>query len=237
MFWIKKIIWFAASPLTIGLAFAALALVFAILRRRRCAVAFSSVAVAWLWFFSTGAVADMLGRGLMGDFPPPDEQSLPTADAIVVLGGGISLPAYGSSHAELHAAADRAWAGARLWKAGKAPVVVISGVGSDEQDAELVRDLGVTNIVCEGESRNTHENAMKCAEVLGARRVLLVTSAWHMKRAIPEYEACGMEVVPVPCDYECAWGRGTPFYVLPDSQNLSLSCYFAKEYLGRLARK
>ena len=59
-------------------------------------------------------------------------------------------------------------------------------------------------ILVEGESQNTVQNAAYTARILkehGLERPILVTSAFHMKRSVLNYEKLGIEVVPYPTDY------------------------------------
>ncbi len=68
----------------------------------------------------------------------------------------------------------------------------------EEQGVDLSR------VTLEGGSRTTRENARQVAAVLGGRCQqpwLLVTSAWHMPRAVPEFEAVGCRVTPYPVDF------------------------------------
>ena len=125
---------------------------------------------------------------------------LPVADAIVVLGGGIKAPLYPRQQMDLAEEGDRVLYGARLWKAGKAPMVVMTGgriqwrgtgnskAGEAGDMAELAAALGVPadKIVMETASLNTRQNAIYTAQVLDGmdvKRILLVTSAMHMPRS------------------------------------------------------
>jgi uncharacterized SAM-binding protein YcdF (DUF218 family) len=59
-------------------------------------------------------------------------------------------------------------------------------------------------VTLEAGSRNTRENARQVAALLGARCQapwLLVTSAWHMPRAVAEFESVGCRVTPYPVDF------------------------------------
>jgi uncharacterized SAM-binding protein YcdF (DUF218 family) len=119
-------------------------------------------------------------------------------DAIVVLGGGIA-PAVPPQREfpTLTDSADRIWAAARLYKQGVAPRIIVSGGGFLAADndpatteAEAMRrflvDLGVPDeaIVSEGKSDNTIENIRNVRKLVQDRPVALVTSAYHMPRAM-----------------------------------------------------
>ncbi len=123
---------------------------------------------------------------------------IPTADAIVVL-GGVAGPAFlPQPIVHLGCDGDRLVYAAKLYQEGKAPVVVVSGgvmqwdksLGPEsEQTAELLRVMGVpaSAILQETDSRDSHENAPLVKQLLAAhhlRRILLVTSAATMPHAL-----------------------------------------------------
>lgn len=212
MFVVNKIVFFFLNPLMIGLGGLLLGWLLGRLGRRRCATAAKVAAVVWLWFWATALPSRWIGRPLESHFPPRAMAEIPAADAIVELGGGmgaLTTPGYG---ANMSLCADRVWYAARLWKAGKAPVVVPSGEGVAEGDAVFLTDYGIPGAALwvEGNSRNTEENVKFAATILRTRltkprpRILLVTSAWHMRRSLLLFSkyAPDLEVIPVATDYE-----------------------------------
>jgi uncharacterized SAM-binding protein YcdF (DUF218 family) len=198
-------------PLGASLALGALALALLGLRRSGLAGACIAAGLALLWAFSTPAVSDRLVYPLERRHPPRPLAALPTADAILVLGGTMKLPLPPREFPEVSDAADRVLHAARLHRAGKAPLVVVSG-GPKPTRAEaesmgwLLEQLGVppAAVVREDTSLTTHENCVRSREVLAAadiRRVLLVTSALHMPRALATCRAAGIDAEPAPTDY------------------------------------
>jgi len=234
------------SPLGASLFGALLALLLAISGRRRLAFWFRVLALLWLWFWSLPAASNWVRSYLKDQHPPIAVQGVPQAEAIVVLGGGVSPAGYGEPYPNLESGADRVWHAARLFHASKAPLVLLTG-GSDPahsatSEAEAMRqfmlDLGVPNhaIVLEERSRNTSQNAEYSGAILserGVTRVLLVTSALHMPRAKALFEAQGLEVIPVASDHEVLsrpWWRS----LLPETSALDGSSRAIKEIVGRL---
>jgi uncharacterized SAM-binding protein YcdF (DUF218 family) len=148
---------------------------------------------------------------------------------------------------DLTGGADRVWQAARLYDAGKAPLVLLSG-GSDPEYSVMseaqamqvfLRDLGVPDsaMLLEQESRNTHQNAENSARLLrqrGFNRILLVTSALHMERALSEFESRGLEVIPAVTDHEAGEPPPIPWRYLPDADSLSASARALKELVGQL---
>ena len=144
------------SPLPIGLAL--LVLSFALRRWRRRAALWLAVASAvWSWAWACPFMTALVARPLERDFPDAPAEELPQADAIVILGGGMGADTNGCANAEMFANADRVWCAARLYRAGRAPLVVCTSKGTPLTTAPLLRDLGVPGdaILCLEEPRNT----------------------------------------------------------------------------------
>ena len=239
-----KLIIALISPLGTALLLGALAWLLAGLRWRRAAMGLGAVALLWLYTWSLPMPSFWLRQHVEASFPPVPVAQLPVADAIVVLGGAMSAPRGAQEHADLTPAADRVWHAARLYHAGKAPVLVLSGGRyprpTDRSEAEamqaFLRDLGVpaAALLPEDRSINTRENARFTADLLqarGQRRVLLVTSALHMRRAKLLFEAEGLQVTAAATDHEV---QGEVVWsLLPGTTWLDGSGRAMKELLGR----
>lgn len=233
------------SPLGTALAVGVAGLLLS--RLRGVGTTLVALALAWLCFWSLPAVSDALAQHVEAPYAPLRAEALPKAQAIVVLGGGMDPPSPGYPYPNLNLAADRVWHAARVFKAGKAPVVVASG-GSDpavtpESEAQamtgLLVDLGVPRsvIVEEGRSRNTRENAEFTAQLLAPRKVhtiLLVTSALHMRRSVAEFERAGFQVLPAATDHTQPQASGLQAW-LPKAEALDQSGRAMKEIVGEWA--
>jgi uncharacterized SAM-binding protein YcdF (DUF218 family) len=214
---LDKLIIAVISPLGLALLLGALALCLAFAKRRRSAWALGFLAWAWLAAWSLPVSSHLVRGALEGHYPPLEASAVPTAEAIVVLGGGISPAQDGRPFPDLGAASDRVWHAARLFHAGRAPFVLLSG-GSDPavsatSEAQAMRsmliDLGVPDgaLLLEEGSRNTRQNALFSREMLrqrGLTRIVLVTSALHMPRAVKLFEAQGLTVIPAATDHEAS---------------------------------
>jgi len=241
MFVLTKLLTWLASPLVIAMLIGLIAWRQAYRGRRCRAVLWLALAGLWMLVWSSTPFYGWFGSTLECQYPPCRVEDLPTGDAIVVLGGGMET-SRDLFYPDMSGAADRVWHAARLYKAGKAPIVIPTGVGEDESSVPLLRDLGVpaTAIRVETASRNTAENARFTAALLarlGARRVLLVTSAWHMRRAQLLFERAGLEVIPAATDYEATIAHARPDRwslqnMLPNSDALNRNTCIQKEYIG-----
>ena len=246
MLLLSKLVTALISPFGSALLVALLALLCAVRSRRRLAFGLGAGAVAWVWLWATPVVGKSLRMHLESGFPPLRVEALPAAAVAVVLGGAIAAPGDGRPYAQLHEGSSRVWQAARLYHAGKAPLLLLSGGGraastatSEAQAmAMLLGDLGVPGAaqVLEEDSRNTAQNAAFSAALLKQRsiqRVLLVTSAMHMARAMAEFEAAGLAVVPVAVDHggSLAWDDWAAW--MPNAGSLDESGRAIKEALGR----
>lgn len=235
----------AISPLGSALVLWFFALLLSWRRHDHAAVTSAIAGLAWLWLWSTPAASLALRSHLEAQYPDVSVASLPPADAIVVLGGSVTPPETPGRFVDLGSGADRVWHAARLYKADKAPLVLLSGgsdpaysVMSEAKAMQLfLRDLGVPDraVLLEQESRNTRQNAENSARLLRARglnRILLVTSALHMERARREFENQGLKVIPAVTDREAGEPPPIPWRYLPDADSLSASARAMKELVG-----
>ena len=240
---VNHVVGYLTSPMSVALTLVVAGLVFLALGRRRGGMWLVLAGTVWLWIFSTGLAYAFLGGRLERMYPPQRVEDLPEADAVVVLGGGVGANTNNLVYAELFTSADRALHAARIVKAGKAPVVIASGEGEREASLPLLKEFGVPEeaILIENESRNTEENARYVAKMFadrpGRRRVLLVTSSWHMRRALLMFRrhAGDVEVVPAPIDYEgimAAEESTLPKSLLPSADMLMKNSFMLKEYVG-----
>lgn len=215
--------------------------------RRRLAALALGLALTILIVAGSPKVAGLLYRSLEQQYLPTAVENSPRADAIVLLGGAIGGVLPPRVTLDLTGAADRVLHAARLYRAGKAPLIVTSGgdvfpqaQGSPESDliAELLVEWGVkpTDIIIENQSRNTYENARQSKQILQnrkAQRVLLVTSALHMPRALAVFKSVGVDVLPSPTDYHAVdYDQPTLLDWIPNVGALEGTTIAIKEYLG-----
>ncbi|NCJ05154.1 YdcF family protein [Synechococcales cyanobacterium C] len=196
-------------------------------------------------------VARTLTESLERQHLPPDP--MPSASAIVILGGGIQPQRAPRPWVEVSEAGDRVLYGAKLYREGKAPRVILSGGRIDwrhggraesKDMAELIQTMGVpaSALWQDKTSLNTRENAVNVKQILDTQTItgsiLLVTSATHMPRALAIFEKLGIDAIASPTDFQVtqadqdlSWA-GFIFELLPNSQALDQTTRALKEYLG-----
>jgi uncharacterized SAM-binding protein YcdF (DUF218 family) len=234
------------SPLGTSLVLIIISAIVLTTQYRKYAVFIVLISFAWLFIWSMPVSSQWLHAKITADYPPKLVESFNKADAIVVLGGAVSAPNSYRLYPDMNSSADRVWFGARLHHAGKAPLVVLTG-GVNERvtnfsEAEamqsLIIDLGVksTDILLERKSRNTHQNATFTRKLLngsGINKILLVTSALHMPRAVKEFRQVGFDVIAAPTDHDMVCSSDWQSF-LPNSAALDQSTKAFKELIGSL---
>ncbi|MFM9073019.1 MAG: YdcF family protein [Cyanobium sp.] len=243
MFVLSKLLPLLVLPLGLALLF----LGWGMARRRWAPV---KAAFALLWILATPLTAQGIWRVVERPWQPLRPQAMPSAGAIVVLGGGRH-PAPGPLRRTEWVDADRFFGGVELFRAGKAPLLLFTGGAialrpglPTEGEVHLQqavalglpsRSLGVTPYV-----RNTAEEARAVAARLPrGSRVLLVTSAFHMARAKALFERQGLVVVPYPVDFQARGDWAGPVaqdfrYWFPSAEGLEDSSRALREMLGRV---
>ena len=213
---------------------------------RRLGLAVLAVGLLVVWVPSTPVFSDWLQGTLESRHPPTRAEAAPTADAIVALGGAVGMSRPPRVYPDLNGASDRVWHAARLYEAGKAPLIIASGgtlpwKDQEFREAPVMQQLLVSwgvpadSVLLESTSANTYQNATNTAEVVAERgidRVLLVTSALHMRRALATFRAAGVEAVPAATDYRVVEGRTTILDLLPSAGALDGSTAAIREYVG-----
>jgi len=201
-----------------------------------------------VWVPSTPLFSDWIQGTLEARFPPTPVEAVPPADALVVLGGSVGVPRPPRVYPDLNDAADRVWHAARLYRAGKAPLVIASGGALPWRDQRyreapvmqaLLTDWGVPadSVLLESGSANTYQNATFTDELMathGFDRVLLVTSALHMRRALATFRGAGVTALPAATDYQVVEDEHTILDVAPDAGALAGSTAAIREYVGYL---
>ena len=240
---INKTVGFFMNPLMIGMLLIVLGLVFVMCKNRKAAVWSLGVTIAWFWFWSMPIVCGWLAMPLERDFPVQLAENMPTADAIILLGGGMGGTT-NYPYADMGPGADRAWHAARLWKAGKAPIIIPSNKGAELADVKLLVDLGVprASVVLETRAVNTEENVKFVRDIIAAKntkgaKILLVTSACHMRRSLYLFKkyAPEIECIPAATDYQALPWKDEPFKwrsLLPSIGSFAHSNDFIHEYIG-----
>jgi uncharacterized SAM-binding protein YcdF (DUF218 family) len=206
------------------------------------------IALVSLTLLSLPVVTSKLMEGLE-PYPAivPDQPVPADVDGILILGAGSNnwAPEYGGPTVD-QVSLMRVRYGARLQRATGLPVYVTGGTLSDDSPpvarlmAQVLKDdYGIQVAGIEDKSHTTWENATLSAPMLSAHgigKVLLVTSAWHLPRAMEAFHRAGVSAVAAPTGFVKGAHPGVVEEltdVLPSMTDLMNSYYAVHEYLGR----
>lgn len=251
MFYISKMLWGLAQPATLLIVLIVVGAILLGTRYQR----------AGYWLVLGAAVL-----GIVGGFLPlstwlilPLEDRFPRADlsgrpidGIIVLGGAedARVAAGRSTHA-LNMSAERMTEAAALARRYPNARIVFTGGSSNvlsepaiEADAagRMLRDLGVDDarLLLDRRARNTSENAIfakQLADPKPGERWLLVTSAWHMPRAMGLFRKSGFNVEAWPSDYRTAGPADAWLLFDSPAEGLRRLDFAVKEWLGLLLNR
>lgn len=167
-------------------------------------------------------------------------------DAVIVLGGSTDDAPNGRPY--LNSSGDRVMLAARLYHRGQTEYVVCTGARANkkpdgrrdpaESAALILVDVGVDGdrIVRMG-GRFTKEEMTEIKRLVNTRgwkRVGLITSAWHMRRAMRLAKRVGLEVTPLAADFHSRFPPWDPFDVIPRSDALRATDLACRELLAGL---
>ncbi|MBC3787271.1 YdcF family protein [Spirosoma utsteinense] len=219
-------------------------------RRRRLLV---GAGLATFWLFGNPALVNELA--LQWEYAPSRVSADSGRTIAVVLTGGMAnigkdVP---GERFLLGREADRAGQALYLYKTGAVQKILISGGPGDLpfQRKNVIDEGKMTttfliasgvrpaDIVLEGKSRNTHENAQFSARMLhdrfGTNRCVLVTSASHMRRAVACFQKESVVVKPFPGGFLSSRRAFEPGdFILPHEQTFADSFYLTREIVGYL---
>jgi len=246
VFLIKKWLSLILFPLSQSILMVALSLVLFSRSCRQVAFTMLLLALAWLWLSSTAVFADWLLIDLEKNFESPVFASIPKADAIVLLGGATSGLTHGGDMGNMNESADRIITTLKLFKLGKAPLMIVTGGATNGgvSEASLMRDIlelmgiPLEAIILEEKAVDTKQNAEFTAKILHDQQVskiLLVTSAYHMRRAKWIFDrtlGSEVEVIPVASDHQRSIADPILSRWIPSVRDLSRTSFAIKEIIG-----
>ena len=256
MFFLSKLLPLFVYPLGLSSTLLILSL-FLLWNHPRKAMVSVALALFILFFSSNPTVSKKMVSSLEHRYFPPEP--VPSADAIVVLGGATAPQLPPRPWVEVKEQGDRILYGAKLHNEGHAGTLILSGgrvtwrggsgKTSEAQDMKqfaMAMNVPEADILLENTSLNTRENAVNVQKILQAQSldsILLVTSALHMPRSVAIFEKLGINVIPAPTDYLVStvnyedinktW-QGRVLSLFPDAEAQAQFTRALKEYVGFL---
>ncbi|MBN8772740.1 MAG: hypothetical protein BGP20_03365 [Thiobacillus sp. 63-78] len=212
-------------------------------RRPRLAMLLILSSTFALYALSTPWVGGLLQKSLEISAPVTPAR-WQTADAIVVLGGGRRLDSaeYGSDTLN-GLSLERLRYGVFLHRHSGLPLLVTGGRpgGGTLSEGRIMQHIlqseyGIAPRWVEDAALTTWDNARLSARLLrdsGVRRIVLITHAWHLRRAVPLFEAQGLDVVPAGIQF-ASTRLDSLLDVIPTPAGLRDSTFALHEWIGIL---
>ena len=196
-----------------------------------------------LWLCATPIFSNFLLETLENKYPPKNIENLLNVDAIVILGGGVVENKNITNFFGLHTSLIRLLHGMELYKMHKAPKIILTGGGlaGELPEAEVMLkflqkfNIDEDDILLETKSHNTYENAVNIRNIIqqyGIKKIILVTSAFHMPRALATFKTLDINTIPSPTDYNVDYSKYGILNWMPDAFSLHKTTISCKEYLG-----
>ena len=217
-------------------------------------VKFIYSALIFLIIFSNGLFADILWKLLEHPWKRLDYSLVTPSDGIVVLSSGRHLPPGNTKIIEWYDP-DRFLAGIDLYKANKSNRLIFTGgINPLTSDLPPEGDVYIKEAISMGLPKedlyttypvnNTLQEAKAIKKLLNneipliQKKIILVTSAFHMKRAKKVFENEGINVQPYPVDFKSSRSfislLRNPLKWMPDSYYLYQSSSAIREIIGRI---
>ena len=208
------------------------------------------IAIGVLYILSTPIFSNNFFKLVEGsghnDYRKPIS-AIDSADAIVVLSGMLEINEVGDSTYIEWGDPDRFFAGIALFKAGKDQKLVFTGGKMPwdkvkKTEGEVLKEYAISNgipsekMFLTKDVENTADEAVAVKEIIGtSKKIILVTSAYHMYRAQRLFEKQGFEVIAYKVDYKTAGNSTiTVMDFLPSAGNLSMTESGMREIIGRV---
>ena len=240
MIYLHKLLPLLVSPLAIILYF----LLISFFTKSRWP---SICAIISVIIFSNPIVAQFGKTYLEKDYPVIELKNIPKVDSIVVLSGMIRNieKTNGEIDYEFSEAVDRFEAGISLMELGKSTSIIFTrgwlpwSVGMPEgeylRSLAVARGINTNNISLTPEVKNTDEEAEAIFRLLGSNNTIaLVTSAFHMPRAIKVFEQRNFNIVPIAVDRRAGVSKLTFLDFLPSGNAIAENSHFFREIIGRV---
>jgi uncharacterized SAM-binding protein YcdF (DUF218 family) len=208
------------------------------------------IAIGVLYILSTPIFSNSFFKLVEGSDYKKPIIAIDSADAIVVLSGMLMINEVGDSTYIEWGDPDRFFGGIALFKAGKAQKLVFTGGKmpwdkTRKTEGDVLKEYAISNgippekIFVTKDVENTADEAVAVKDLISPnKRIILITSAYHMNRAKRLFEKQGFSVIPYKLDYKTAGKIAiTVMDFLPSAGNLELTETGIREFIGRIFYK
>ena len=202
-----------------------------IFKKRRIGKTLLIIGIVLYYFFSITPVADLILLPLENQYQAVQKEELDKADNLVLLlGGREGNVLRGSEILRLYFLKEEP---TQIIISGRDPINPQKKEAEDVKEFLTERGIPAENVVLEDKSRNTFESAKNIKEVLNNQPFFLVTSAYHLPRAMEIFQKIGINPIPAPSDFKIKKDYDILDF-FPDARNLRNSNLAFHEYFGIL---
>ena len=244
LFAIQKILNYIIFPPSLFIIILIPALLFLKNSRKKAVILIISD-ICLIYFLSIEPVKNLILSPLENFAKPVTDSAVKDGDLVVVLGGGTigSSPEEAGSGSLTGDAFKRAMYGLYIAEKFKLPLLYSGGKLFDSErqsESEIARKIlakyssGKIKIYGEDKSRTTYENAHYTKEKYNPKKIILVTSAYHMRRSLYAFKNAEVDCVPAPTDYKIDSARYNVTSFIPKSGEMDMIYRGLKEYAGLL---
>lgn len=222
LFIIKKIISGLLMPLPIGLLLLMIGFFFLFRKKIQKGKVFIGIGLLWIILISHTFLANALLAPLEKKYPKL-QNTPPNIEYIVFLGGDME---------------NRGWEVLRLHHKLPHATIITSGyegrgtIPEAVRTTNILKSIGINSeqIRTYPKPKDTKEEAKNIAKILGKKPFILVTSAYHMERAMLLFKKEGLSPIPSPTDYQIE--ESDAIFSFPDGKNLQKTEKAWHEYIG-----
>ena len=199
------------------------------------------------YVLSTSVFSNFIMKEVEGKYYYPNLKGVTKADAIVVLSGMMRINEFENNHILEWGDIDRFFKAIELYFSKKSNTIIFTGGKSPYNitkisEGDVLKQYAIKfgvkmdDILVTKEVLNTSEESIAVKNLIGIKKsIILVTSAFHMKRAKSIFEKKGFKVIPYKVDYKTPPNLSLNFIdFLPSSTGLRRTEIALRELLGRL---
>jgi uncharacterized SAM-binding protein YcdF (DUF218 family) len=251
MYFLSKTVGRLIEPISFIWLMLLIACVRALIKKDRRQALFTGGLALFITLVGSTKLPAYLLAGLEKPYAVEDLGSLPDCDAVVLLGGSHRFSNYGVNSIEFSAATDRIITAAELVRLKKGKALVIGGgeyssSGQTGLHGQLIAewleswkpfDSPIHVLDYSSNTKDEADQTKVLAEKNGWKKIILVTSAFHMRRAEAQFKKTGLEVVSVGSDFEGLSSLEEDFRIypiVPSLDGFEKLGYYLHEQLGWL---
>ena len=243
MIYLYKIIPLIISPLFLAMTLLVISIILRKLKFIKLKNSFLFLSFLILFLFSNSLISNKLVKYIEEPYHPVKLSEVPASDFIVVLSGMVHEV---KDNVYEWSDPDRFFAGIKLLNANKGKKIIYTGgllpwEKKKITEGELLKNKSIefgiyeNDILVTKKVKNTYEEANAISHLIDNKsKIILVTSAFHMKRAKFLFEKYTFNVFPYPVDFKYKNHKITILDFIPSAGSLSRSSFVIREVLGRM---